>query len=42
MPKMNVSGMNVEALMDLRKRVEETLINVVLTLNSSWREWRLL
>ena len=26
MPKVNLSGMNVEALMDLRKRVEETLL----------------
>jgi len=25
MPKVNLSGMNVEALMDLRERVEETL-----------------
>ena len=25
MPKVNLSGMTVEALMDLRKRVEETL-----------------
>jgi DNA-binding protein H-NS len=25
MPKINLSGMTVEALMDLRKRVEETL-----------------
>ena len=26
MPKVNLSGMTVEALMDLRKRVDETLI----------------
>jgi DNA-binding protein H-NS len=26
MPKVNLSGMNVEALMDLRKRVEEALV----------------
>ena len=26
MPKVNLSGMNVEALMDLRKRVDETLL----------------
>jgi DNA-binding protein H-NS len=26
MPKINLSGMNVEALMDLRKRVEEALV----------------
>ena len=25
MPKINLTGMSVEALMDLRKRVEETL-----------------
>jgi len=25
MPKVNLSGMNVEALMDLRKRVDEML-----------------
>jgi DNA-binding protein H-NS len=27
MPKVNLSGMSVEALMDLRKRVDETLLN---------------
>jgi hypothetical protein len=42
MPKVNLSGMNVEALIDLRKRVEEMLVDVVLRLNSSWRKWRLL
>ena len=26
MPKVNLSGMSVEALMDLRKRVDETLL----------------
>jgi DNA-binding protein H-NS len=26
MPKLNLSGMSVEALMDLRKRVDETLL----------------
>ena len=26
MPKVNLSGMTVEALMDLRKRVDETLL----------------
>src|SRR5260370_20283931 len=26
MPKVNLSGMNVEALMDLQKRVDETLL----------------
>ena len=26
MPKINLSGMNVEALMSLRKRVDETLL----------------
>jgi DNA-binding protein H-NS len=26
MPKVNLSGMNVEALMDLRERVDETLL----------------
>ena len=26
MPKVNLSGMSVEALMDLRKRVEEALV----------------
>jgi hypothetical protein len=26
MPKINLSGMNVEALMDLRSRVEERLV----------------
>ena len=26
MPKVNLSGMNVEALMDLRSRVDETLV----------------
>jgi DNA-binding protein H-NS len=26
MPKVNLSGLNVEALMDLRKRVDETLV----------------
>jgi hypothetical protein len=42
MPQVNLSEMAIEALIDLRKRVEETLVNVVLRLNSSWREWRLL
>jgi len=27
MPTVNLSGMNVEALMDLRQRVDETLLN---------------
>ena len=27
MPKVNLSGMTVEGLMDLRKRVDETLLN---------------
>ena len=36
---INLSSMSVEALIDLRKRVEETLVNVVLR---SWRKWRLL
>ena len=27
MPKLNLSGMTVEALMDLRRRVDETLFN---------------
>ena len=27
MPKVNLSGMTVEALMDLRKEVDETLLN---------------
>jgi DNA-binding protein H-NS len=26
MPKVNLSGMNVEALIDLRKRIDETLV----------------
>ena len=26
MPKVNLSGMNIEALMDLRERVDETLL----------------
>ena len=42
MPTLNLSGMTVDALIDLGKRVEEMLVNVVLRLNSSWREWRLL
>jgi hypothetical protein len=31
--------MTVEALMDLRKRVDETLIELVPNLKSSWRGW---
>jgi hypothetical protein len=45
MPKINLSGMTVEALMDLREQVDETLLkphapahsSVGLSLKHSWR-----
>ena len=36
MPKINLSGMTVEALMDLRKRVEEMLLERRAEIESSW------
>ena len=40
MAGVNLSGMTVEALMDLRKRVTKCFLSVVPSLKSSWREWR--
>jgi hypothetical protein len=37
MPNVNLSRMTVEALMDLRKRVDQMLLCVVPSLKSSWR-----
>ena len=39
MPNVNVSGMTVEALMDLRKRVDEMLHERGPSLKSNWRGW---
>jgi hypothetical protein len=39
MPKVNLSVMTVEALMDLREQVDETLLKR--RLKSSWRGWAL-
>jgi hypothetical protein len=36
MPKVNLSGMSVEALMDLRLRVDQCFLP---KLNGSWRGW---
>ena len=37
MANVNLSRMTVEALMDLRKRIDEMLLGVVPRLKSSWR-----
>src|SRR5215813_8922967 len=39
MANINLSRMTVEALMDLRKRVDQIFLSVVPRLKSSWRGW---
>ena len=39
MARVNLSGMSVEALMDLRKRLTKCFLSVVPRLKSSWRGW---
>ena len=39
MAKVNLSGMSVEALMDLRERVEGRFLSVMPSFKNSWREW---
>ena len=37
MPKVNLSGMTIEAFMDLRKRVTKCFMTVEASLKSGWR-----
>jgi hypothetical protein len=39
MPMLNLSGMTIEALMDLREQVDETLLKRRAALNGSWKGW---
>jgi hypothetical protein len=39
MAKINLSGMSVEGLMDLRERLRKPSTNVGLSFNSSWPPW---
>ena len=39
MARLNLSGMTVEALMDVRKRLTKCFLAVVPRLKSSWRRW---
>jgi hypothetical protein len=36
---LNLSGMTIEALMDLREQVDETLLKRRAALNGSWKGW---
>jgi len=39
MPKINLSGMTVEALMDRESGLTKPFISVVPSFNGSWRGW---
>jgi hypothetical protein len=39
MAKINLSGMTIEALMDVRRRVDEMLLEHRAEIETQWRRW---